>query len=150
MESNVKTCSKCKEEKPIESFNKEKSKLDGRASRCREKNKEKLLAYGRSDEVVAMQSEYHKAYRQTDRFKEIQDSSRRRNLQEYNSRAKVNYALSTGKLTRQPCEVCGTTEHIHAHHHDYSKPLEVAWLCITHHKALHVDMRMERRAITEI
>src|SRR4051812_39153823 len=41
-------------------------------------------------------------------------------------------ALRKGVLTRQPCEVCGS-EKSQAHHEDYSKPLEVRWLCRPHH-----------------
>lgn len=33
------------------------------------------------------------------------------------------------------CQDCGVTEKIEAHHEDYSKPLEVAWLCPRCHKA---------------
>lgn len=33
--------------------------------------------------------------------------------------------------------MCGTTEHVVAHHHDYSKPLDVTWLCEQHHKDVH-------------
>jgi hypothetical protein len=42
-------------------------------------------------------------------------------------------ALKKGELVRGPCEVCGTTKHIDGHHDDYSKPLEVRWLCRRHH-----------------
>lgn len=45
-------------------------------------------------------------------------------------------AIRRGELTRLPCEVCGTAKS-HAHHEDYSKPLEVVWLCRAHHEALH-------------
>jgi hypothetical protein len=37
-------------------------------------------------------------------------------------------AIKEGSLVRGPREVCGTTEKIHGHHDDYSKPLEVRWL----------------------
>lgn len=42
------------------------------------------------------------------------------------------YAIKTGKVKPQPCEVCGhpVTE---GHHHDYSKPLDVKWLCFPCH-----------------
>jgi len=40
------------------------------------------------------------------------------------------------KLERQPCEVCGDLN-VHAHHDDYSKPLDVRWLCRSHHGAVH-------------
>lgn len=48
----------------------------------------------------------------------------------------VTHALRDGRLTRKPCEVCGA-EPAHAHHDDYSKPLDVRWLCITHHAEHH-------------
>ena len=52
------------------------------------------------------------------------------------AREKVLYALKRGKLMRQPCEVCGETK-TQAHHDDYSKPLEVRWLCKKHHDEFH-------------
>ncbi len=48
----------------------------------------------------------------------------------------VNAALRDGKIARQPCEVCGN-ELTHGHHDDYSKPLDVRWLCTTHHAEWH-------------
>lgn len=47
----------------------------------------------------------------------------------------VSNAKRDGKLIRQPCEICG--EHAQAHHDDYSKPLDVRWLCATHHAEWH-------------
>ena len=47
----------------------------------------------------------------------------------------VGNAIRDGRLIRQPCEVCG--EFAQAHHDDYSKPLEVRWLCTTHHAEWH-------------
>lgn len=46
---------------------------------------------------------------------------------------KIQTELRAGRLLKQPCEVCGSTENIEAHHKDYSKPLEINWLCVTHH-----------------
>src|SRR5260370_14798419 len=56
----------------------------------------------------------------------------------------VRRALKAGKLIKQPCEVCGTTENIHAHHEDYSKPLDVRWLCASHHAGLHMAETIRR------
>ena len=42
-------------------------------------------------------------------------------------------ALRSGALVRGPCQVCGSTVGVQAHHHDYSKPLDVAWLCSKDH-----------------
>jgi hypothetical protein len=48
---------------------------------------------------------------------------------------KVRSAIRKGWIHRGPCEVCfsGPAE---AHHDDYSRPLEVRWLCRKHHAAL--------------
>ena len=48
----------------------------------------------------------------------------------------VSNAVRDGKLLRQPCEVCGS-QSAQAHHDDYSKPLDVRWLCTTHHAEWH-------------
>lgn len=52
------------------------------------------------------------------------------------ARRAVKYALRRGDLTRDPCEVCGG-EPTDGHHDNYSKPLEVRWLCKTHHGQAH-------------
>jgi hypothetical protein len=53
----------------------------------------------------------------------------------------VENALIRGTLHRNPCMVCGTQDRVQAHHEDYSRPLDVVWLCPTHHKARHREMR---------
>ena len=50
---------------------------------------------------------------------------------------RYDWALQSGKLVRGPCEVCGATEDVHGHHDDYSKPLDVRWLCRKHHRQTH-------------
>ena len=52
------------------------------------------------------------------------------------ARKKVYTALQSGKLEREPCEVCGAEEDVEAHHEDYDKPLDVTWLCSDHHRAI--------------
>lgn len=48
----------------------------------------------------------------------------------------ANNAIRNGLITKQPCEECGD-EKSEAHHDDYAKPLEVRWLCRTHHRRWH-------------
>lgn len=57
----------------------------------------------------------------------------------------VGNAVRGGRLTPQPCERCGTTENLHAHHEDYSKPLDVTWLCQPCHGERHREINEERR-----
>ncbi len=51
----------------------------------------------------------------------------------------VSYARRTGKLDAQPCERCGAEPAV-AHHDDYSRPLDITWLCPKHHKARHREL----------
>lgn len=54
----------------------------------------------------------------------------------HKARQKLTQAIRSGKIHRQPCEVCGETNS-EGHHDDYSKPLAVRWLCRKHHVELH-------------
>lgn len=55
-------------------------------------------------------------------------------------RRKVCYAIEKGILKRGNCEVCGNIG-AEGHHFDYSKPLQVIWLCPVHHKAVHKNLK---------
>jgi hypothetical protein len=52
------------------------------------------------------------------------------------ARTAYKTALKRGKLQRLPCMVCGDVE-ADGHHPDYSKPLDVVWLCGPHHVETH-------------
>jgi hypothetical protein len=52
------------------------------------------------------------------------------------ARQAARRAASRGHIPKGPCEVCGALS-VEAHHDDYSKPLEVRWLCRAHHAAHH-------------
>lgn len=50
----------------------------------------------------------------------------------------VSNALKSGKMIKPAnCSVCGSTYLIEGHHEDYSKPLDVVWLCKTCHTNVH-------------
>lgn len=52
----------------------------------------------------------------------------------------VKLALQRGDIARSDvCEArgCSRSSNLHAHHHDYSKPLAVTWLCRAHHEQVH-------------
>lgn len=57
------------------------------------------------------------------------------------ARRKVATEIEAGRLHRKPCEVCGA-QRSDAHHDDYTKPLEVNWLCHSHHMLRHAMLRV--------
>jgi len=48
----------------------------------------------------------------------------------------VYLALRSGRLQKSPCQICWDPKS-EAHHEDYSKPLEVIWLCRSDHQRIH-------------
>lgn len=61
--------------------------------------------------------------------------------EKFKARKKINKAIATKKMKRpSKCEICLKQCKPDAHHDDYSKPLEVRWLCkrchFKHHKQM--------------
>lgn len=115
-------CGSCKEVKHKDYFNKKKNRKTGRQCYCR------------ACQTVQRRNHY---------INNVEDYKRKNKLRSQTSqKSKVawaaRYAITTGKLVRQPCEECGA-EKADAHHDDYAKPLEVRWLCRSHHRQWHVD-----------
>ena len=54
-------------------------------------------------------------------------------------------AMQSGELIRQPCVKCGALK-AEAHHPDYSKPLDVQWLCRPCHDREHHGKRSDEQA----
>lgn len=54
-----------------------------------------------------------------------------------NARSYANAYQRRDKLERQPCKNCGEPL-AEKHHHDYSKPLDVEWLCQPCHRKMHL------------
>ena len=49
----------------------------------------------------------------------------------------VRTLIKKGIIKRQPCSICSNAKS-KAHHPDYTKPLEIVWLCQKHHTREHL------------
>jgi ribosomal protein S27AE len=68
---------------------------------------------------------------------------RAENPEKYAAHTAVGNAIRDGLLQKRPtCEQCHRGGRIEAHHDDYSKPLEVRWLC----PPCHDEADKQRRA----
>lgn len=74
--------------------------------------------------------------------KRDRERARKRDYDEKDqARRKLNYAVQAGEIERpEKCPKCGREDlTIHGHHHDYSQPLDVEWMCSRCHGKEHRD-----------
>ena len=86
--------------------------------------------------------ERHRRYQASDAGKASMNLSRKKwlvaNADKRAAHIILGNAVRDGrKVKPDNCEVCGSGGRIHGHHHDYTKPLDVKWLCPTCHRKEH-------------
>lgn len=133
-----KRCFKCGEEKWLHAFYPHPMMGDGRLGKCKEcakKDVRENRAAKRAQYSAYDQARFKRPERKA-ALKVYERNSRQRDPQKWKARQAVAHALRSGALKRLPCEVCGHSKS-QAHHEDYSKPLDVRWLCFRHHREAH-------------
>ena len=132
----TKLCFKCHKRKPLTGFYRHPAMADGHLGKCIEctkadvkrnyadkrqaKHEYDKLRYGRPKRRAAM--------------RRYQVARRARNPEKYKAHRAVGDAVRGGRLVRGPCGVCGANKKIQGHHADYSRPLDVEWLCFRCHR----------------
>jgi len=136
----VKICFKCDQEKLLSAFYKQPRNKDGHQGIC----KSCYSAYNRKH--YRDNFEHYAAYqRERNKKPEVKRAKAfsyarwsRQNREKVRAQGVVGYAARKGLLVKTDCVECGSSEHIHGHHEEYSKPLEVVWLCAKCHHKRHV------------
>jgi hypothetical protein len=140
-------------EKQINDFYKHSAMADGHLNKCivcvkariekhREANLKKIREYdklrGSQPHRVKARKEYAKTEQGKSAFRRARDSYKKRYPMKYAAHIITGNAIRDGKLIRASnCSVCSATEKIEGHHDDYTKPLDVRWLCEGCHKEWH-------------
>lgn len=175
-----KKCSRCSEEKAVDSFSPDPRKPLGRDSRCKacraELRRERYAAdpakgcaesreyyQNKKDDPgfkTARKEQHRRWYRKNievikenvrkyqaenpEKMAEYLRRQRQRFPEKAKARRELNLAVHRGKLAKpSQCERCRaktTSRSLHGHHEDYSKPLEVEWLCVSCHAAHHYEI----------
>lgn len=129
----MKTCRKCGEQFEISSgFYRHEQMADGYLNICKACTRSRVLAH-RNLHVESIR-QYD---RQRGRAGHGHDAARRwaeKYPEKRRAQNAVYSAIKKGVIVRGDCW-CG--ERGEAHHPDYSKPLDVVWLCKLHHEKLH-------------
>lgn len=151
----TKVCKKCGRELAISEFYVHKQMNDGHLSFCkecvrarvhkhREDNIERIREYDRNrpntkerkkKQMLNLKNNKEKYQR----YLEQKNDWNKRNKEKRQAHFKVENALKRGSLNSpNKCEVCGKINcDIEAHHYDYSKQLDVIWLCTECHGKVH-------------
>ncbi len=149
----MKMCFKCGIEKPLTEFYKHSAMKDGHLGKCKQctkddsnkhraDNLESCQAYDRKranlPHRVALRKEVTKTWVEDGRQADSQRRYRERYPEKYHARTILGNAVRDGLIIKpNRCVECGAKTKLEGHHDDYSKPLDVRWLC----NSCHVDTR---------
>ncbi|RKZ99055.1 MAG: hypothetical protein DRQ46_00065 [Gammaproteobacteria bacterium] len=171
----MKKCRTCGKKLPLSEYYKHSEMLDGHLNICkectknritkhRENNIDRIREYDRKrgllehrksanrkrsvnyNKLETTRARHRKCIaRNKDKMAMSAISYRKKYPEKYIAKIKTGNAMRNGKLIKQPCVKCGSTENINAHHEDYSKPLEIIWLCRFHHGERHREINEQKR-----
>lgn len=136
----MKRCSKCHELKPETEFYKDKRTKDGLKCQCKKCHCKTTIATMDEDRHRKSNKEYmRRAYQgNPDKVRAYWRTRTENDLQKLKARRLLNSAVRHGKIQRPMCcERCGAVGMVYGHHSDYSKPLDVEWLCADCHGEQH-------------
>lgn len=156
-------CKSCQTEKDVSEFyNNDKHHCKACIRKRVHENRMKKIDYYREfdrnrynkEERAQKVKEYKARLRieNPEKYDKIFHGTRKRYRKNHSEKCKahniVDYAISTGKLIRPTkCERCNKDCKPQAHHYDYSKPLDVIWLCTSCHSEVHKEMRRNGREV---
>jgi hypothetical protein len=140
-------CDHCHQDKPIEDF------YSYAKRKCKQCFKDYRIKYEATHrDIIRAKSNrmYHK-HREArilkglygngakkDQADQVNAEWIKNNREKRNASANLRYAVAMGRVVKpDACEICNRRRSLQGHHRDYSKPLEVQWLCVSCHRLIH-------------
>lgn len=131
----TKVCFKCGVLQDITEFYSHPHMADGHLNKCKSCTKRGVrerYSLTRAERSAYEQERNQQLARRLAK-REYHKKHNLRNPEKYRARTAIKNAVRDGRATRQPCVQCGNPKS-QAHHHDYSKPLDVVWMCFKCHR----------------
>jgi hypothetical protein len=151
-----KRCNRCGEVKSLSEFHRQSNAKDGRQPKCKgcalalasayyQANRDRVSQYHKKRYRADREAKKHQAKEwrlaNPQRAAESSERSRERHPEKVKAREALNHAVAAGTVVKPDrCEDCGEpteSRRLHGHHEDYSKPLDVEWLCSACHGTRH-------------
>jgi hypothetical protein len=140
----TKVCRECGQELPLTDFYKHSEMADGHLNKCKRCVRNRVSKH-RSEHLDRIREYDRERGKLEHRMKQKTEITRRRRgeVKGYNAaHLAVSRALAKGELIKpERCQICTREARLEAHHADYSKPLEVLWVCVVCHRNIHKNIK---------
>lgn len=138
--ATLKTCFKCSVAKPLDEFYRHSAMADGHLGKCKSCTKVDVAEH-RAANIERVRA-YDRARANKPHRVALRERVVREWIAEHPDRRAAQIALGNAVRCGRviPWPVCALPEcdcKPEAHHPDYSRPLDVVWLCRAHHKQAH-------------
>ena len=149
----MKICRQCNVKKELVDFYVHKAMLDGHLNKCkecvkkrvgqhREKNIEYITQYDKNRSMLPHRIKARENYQKTENgknaIKKSRQNYRKKFPMKYAAHIILGNAIRDGKIKKEfLCSECKNGGQIHGHHDNYTKPLDVRWLCVKCHVEWH-------------
>jgi hypothetical protein len=146
----LRRCTRCGAEKPLTSFYRKPDRPNGYSSHCKScinayekqrvqdpevrarKRADHRASYRRNRECVRQRRPPYDPDAAAERY------ARRRGTPEQRARSLISGEVQSGRIVKpHACQDCEARGPVQAHHEDYSRPLDVMWLCTQCHGKRH-------------
>lgn len=136
---HIVTCRVCGEAKPRSDYYARQVRIAGDVGECKDCTRARVRRRAMTDpKVQEYDRKRAKAPHRRAAAKRVSERWNAQNKDAYRAHYLVGNAVRDGRLKKSPCLFCSAL-YVHAHHRDYSKPLEVIWLCPKCHHRLHAN-----------
>lgn len=141
----MKICFKCSEEKELSEFYPHKQMADGHLNKCRSCTRRDVSEHRAGNLSAVREYDRNRSSlpHRREKNRVITAAWRKANPERRAAQHALNSAVRSGKVVPWPvCAMyyCDVTK-VEAHHPDYSRPLDVVWLCSPHHKQAHAETK---------